>query len=183
MKDRAITIALAVAVVVLGTLLLMKSVPKADGTVIGDAGIGNDARTSVPDAGPAVDETLPPQPVSDGGFHLADGTPVPPLGSKAPRQVRFGVVLVNYAGAEGAPAKARTKDAAFALATKLAEDARSDFHAAVARGDDGSADDVGVVARGVLEPVSEATLFGLAAGSTSGVIDTPRGFWIVKRIE
>jgi parvulin-like peptidyl-prolyl isomerase len=97
--------------------------------------------------------------------------------------VRFGVVLVTYAGAEGAPPKARARDTALALATKLAEDAKGDFHAAVARGDDGSADDVGVVTRGVLEPASEAALFGLNAGSTSGVLDTPRGFWIVKRIE
>jgi hypothetical protein len=183
MKDRAITIALAVAVVVLGTLLVMKSVPRADVPTIGDAGTANDASTPMPDAGLAVEDVPAPQPLGDGGFHLADGTPVPPLGPKAPRQVRFGVVLVTYAGAEGAPPKGRTKDAALALATKLAEDAKSDFHAAVVRGDDGSADDVGVVARGVLEPASEATLFGLAAGSTSGVVDTPRGFWIVKRIE
>jgi hypothetical protein len=161
----------------------MKSVPKADVPAIGDAGSANDAGTPTPDAGPVIEETLAPLSASDGGFHLADGTPVPPLGPKAPRQVRFGVVLVTYQGAEGAPAKARTKDTALGLATKLAEDARTDFHAAVARGDDGSADDVGMVARGVLEPNSEATLFGLAAGGTSGVVDTPRGFWIVRRIE
>jgi hypothetical protein len=183
MKDRAITIALAIAVVVLATLLVMKSAPKTDIPTIGDAGAGIDAGVLIADAAAAPDDTLEPPPAPDGGFRLADGTPIPPLGARAPKQVRFGVVLVTYAGAEGAPPKARARDTALALATKLAEDAKGDFHAAVARGDDGSADDVGVVTRGVLEPASEAALFGLNAGSTSGVLDTPRGFWIVKRIE
>jgi hypothetical protein len=183
MKDRAITIALAIAVVVLATLLVMKSAPKADIPSIGDAGGAVDASVLAADAAAAPDDALESPPLPDGGFRLADGTPIPPLGAKAPTQVRFGVVLVTYAGAEGAPPKARTKDAALALAAKLAEDAKGDFHSAVARGDDGSADDVGVVTRGVLEPASEAALFGLTAGSVSGVLDTPRGLWIVKRIE
>jgi parvulin-like peptidyl-prolyl isomerase len=91
---------------------------------------------------------------------------------------------VTYDGAEGAPEKgARHRPEALALATRLADEARQDFHGAVQHGDSGSADDVGQVDRGVLEPGSEAVLFALSTGSVSGVIDTPRGFWIVKRLE
>ena len=91
---------------------------------------------------------------------------------------------MNYDGAEGAPEKgARHRAEALSLATRLAEEAKTDFHAVVARGDSGSSDDVGAVTRGVLEPGSEAVLFGLPVGGVSGVIDTPRGFWIVKRLE
>ncbi len=118
------------------------------------------------------------------GFHLADGTPVPPLAKGAPRHVRFGVVLVSYEGAEGAPEKgARSRSDALALAEKLAQEAKADFHATVQRGDTGSTEDVGEVTRGVLEPGPEAVLFALSVGGVSGVVDTPRGFWIVKRLE
>jgi hypothetical protein len=129
------------------------------------------------------DLTAPAEAPDGGVFHLADGTVVPPLGSKAPKQVRFGVVLVTYDGAQGAPAKARSRGDALALATKLASDAKTDFAGAVHSGDDGSASDIGIVDRNILEPTSEAVLFALPVGGTSGVIDTPRGFWIVKRLE
>jgi len=109
---------------------------------------------------------------------------VAPLGKGAPRHVRFGVVLVTYEGAEGAPDKgARHKADALTLATTLATEGKADFHGTVQRGDTGSTDDVGEVARGVLEPAAEAVLFALPVGAVSGVIDTPRGFWIVKRLE
>jgi hypothetical protein len=93
------------------------------------------------------------------------------------------VVLVSYEGVEDAPRKARPKGEALALATKLAEEAKGDFHGAVQHGDSGSSDDVGVVTRGVLEPGPEGALFALPVGGVSGVIDTPRGFWIAKRLE
>ena len=129
-------------------------------------------------------EAVPAVEVPEGGFHLADGTPVAPLVKGAPRHVRFGVVLVSYEGAEGAPDKgARHRSDALSLATRLADEARQDFRGTVQRGDNGSADDVGEVDRGVLEPGSEAVLFALPVGGVSGVIDTPRGFWIVKRLE
>jgi hypothetical protein len=146
-----------------------------------------DAAPAAVDAAPTADEVTPrPEPTepSDGGtFHLADGTIVPPLGPKAPKQVRFGVVLVAYEGAEGASPKAKSKADALAVANKLAEVAKTDFSVAVRAGDDGSAPDIGIVDRNILEPTSEAVLFALPVGGTSGVIDTPRGFWIVKRLE
>jgi parvulin-like peptidyl-prolyl isomerase len=97
--------------------------------------------------------------------------------------VRFGVVLVEYAGSEGAATTARPKREALELAAKLAGDARSDFHGAVRRGDDGSTDDAGRIQRGILELAVEYFLFTLAVGQVSDPIDTPRGFWIVKRLE
>jgi hypothetical protein len=117
------------------------------------------------------------------GTRLPDGNVVPPLPDKTPKSVRFGVVLVNYAGAQGAASNARSKREALELAQKLAADAKADFKAAVVRGDSGSIDDIGRVPRGVLEPAPEYVLFTMATGSVSEPIDTPRGFWIVKRLE
>jgi hypothetical protein len=127
----------------------------------------------------------PVREVRDGGvgFVMPDGTPVPPLQPGTPKAVRFGVVLVAYAGAEDAPRSARTKHDALDLAQKLAAQAKTDFHAAVRRGDEGSSDDVGSMRRGVLEPAPEYVLFSLPQGGVSDPIDTPRGYWIIKRNE
>jgi hypothetical protein len=121
------------------------------------------------------------------GALLADGTPVPPLPASAPRQVRFGVVLVSYRGAQpsaggGRPAT-RSKAEAKALAEKLLATAQQDFHVAVEQGDTGSSDDVGQMKPGLLEPAPEYVLFTSAVGAVSGPVDTPRGYWIVKRLE
>jgi hypothetical protein len=117
------------------------------------------------------------------GTRGADGSPVPPLPENAPRGVRFGVVLVTYAGAQGAPPSARSKKDALEVAQKLAIDAKTDFDGAVERGDSGSVKDLGRVPRGVLEPAPEYVLFTMKPGSVSDPLDTPRGFWIVKRTE
>lgn len=103
--------------------------------------------------------------------------------SGAPRSVKIGVVLVSFAGAEGAPTNARSKNDAQAIAERLGADARSDFHHAVTGGDPGSADDIGRLPRGVLDPRTEIAVFGLASGEVSNVLETPRGYWIVKRID
>lgn len=126
-----------------------------------------------------------PRVARDGGpgFTMPDGRPPPPLPENAPRAVRFGVVLVAYAGAEDAPRGIRSKKDALELAEKLAAQAKTDFHAAVRRGDEGSMDDVGSMTRGFIEPAPEYVLFTLPVGGVSDPIDTPRGFWIVKRIE
>jgi hypothetical protein len=126
------------------------------------------------------------------GATMPDGTPVPPLPLGVARQVRFGIVLVSYAGAQpsagggGRPAT-RSKPEALALAQRLAVTAQQDFHAAVQQGDPGSSDDVGHVKLGVLEPAPEYVLFTLSAdgggSSVGGPVDTPRGYWIVKRLE
>ena len=105
----------------------------------------------------------------------------------APRQVRFGIVLVSYDGAQPSPASSRvatrSKSDARALAEKLFATAQQDFHAAVQQGDGGSSDDVGRVKLGILEAAPEYVLFTLPIDGVGGPVDTPRGFWIVKRIE
>jgi len=122
----------------------------------------------------------------DGGMalaHPADAEAAMLVPSGLPKAVRFGVILVQYRGAQAAPASSRSKDDARVLAHSLVEGARADFKAQVSKGDPGSMEDAGRIPRGVLEPSTEVVLFTLGAGSVSDPIDTPRGFWIVKRIE
>jgi hypothetical protein len=113
----------------------------------------------------------------------ADAEPAAPLPSGSPKMVRFGVILIQYRGAQAAPTSSRSKEDALILAHSVAEAARIDFRTQVARGDSGSMDDAGRIPRGVLEPSVEYALFTLSAGGVSEPVDTPRGYWIVKRIE
>ena len=194
------------AAVLLAVWLVARSFhpPKAIGHDPGAQDAGEEVAAAPPsaDAGPAADAgafvlgELPiPELRVDGGpgTTLPDGTPVPPLPLSVPRQVRFGVVLVSYAGAqasvagmaEGHPVRpaGRSKAEALLLANKLAVTAEQDFHAAVQQGDAGSGDDLGRVKLGILEPAPEYVLFTLRVGGVAGPVDTPRGFWVVKRLE
>jgi hypothetical protein len=112
--------------------------------------------------------------VPEGGAFLPSG---------APRQVRIGVVLVQWRGAEGAATSTRSKQDALTTAQRLAADAKGDFRRAVSSGDPGSSEDVGRIPRGVLDPRTEAAVFSLASKEVSDVLETPRGYWIVKRID
>jgi hypothetical protein len=170
------------------------SASAAEGGGLAAAGALSDAgaAAAVDDAGPLLlSDLLGNEPRMDGGAGgtMPDGTPVPPLPLSVPRQVRFGVVLVSYAGAQpsatgsGRPVT-RSKAEARALADKLFATAQQDWHAAVQQGDAGSADDLGRVKLGVLEPAPEYVLFTLPAdGGVGGPVDTPRGYWIVKRLD
>jgi hypothetical protein len=120
---------------------------------------------------------------ADAGGAMLDGGAVPDLEGEAPKSVVFGVVLVEYAGAQGAAPGVRSRADAETLANELARLAKDDFKAAVDKGDPGSTTNVGRMFRGVLEPAPEYVLFKLGKGEVSEPIDTPRGFWIVKRIE
>ena len=158
-----------------------------------DAGAGGDRASPAASALPSgsLDSFA-----ADGGMAMGD-LPLPALpadldggslslGAGAPRGVRFGVILVGYEGVEtlnGEHASKRSKAEAKALADRLDEDAKSDFHGAVQRGDSGSSDDVGRVPRGVLDANTEYALFSLPVSGVSAVVDTPRGFWIAKRLE
>jgi hypothetical protein len=121
------------------------------------------------------------------GSRMPDGGAVPPLPMGVPRQVRFGVVFVSYAGAQPSAltgkSAPRSKQEAKALADRLYETAKTDFHAAVQQGDAGSSDDIGRVKLGVLEAAPQYVLFTLPVDSVGGPVDTPRGYWVVKRLE
>jgi hypothetical protein len=165
-------------------------------------GAATAAATRTVDAGPAGErdaaaplllsdlvgaERAEPRGDAGAGGTLFDGTPVPPLPQDAPRQVRFGVVLVSHAGAQPSAATGRpsprAQAEAMSLAKQLLTTAQQDFHAAVAQGDPGSADDLGHVKLGVLEPAPEYVLFTLPVDGVGGPVETPRGYWIVKRLE
>jgi PPIC-type PPIASE domain len=115
-------------------------------------------------------------------LQLGDGgiAEMPAL-SDAPKSVNFGVVLVQYKGAEGAKSDARSRADAKKLADELDELAKQDFEAAVKKGDPGSVVDAGRMFRGILEPAADYALFSLEEGKVSDPVDTPRGYWIVKR--
>jgi hypothetical protein len=119
---------------------------------------------------------------ADKGFKLSDGRDPPPLPSDAPRAIRIGLVLVRYQGAQLAPQEAPAREQALVRAQTLAALAKTDFAAAVKAGDFGSSLDVGRVERGLLEPGTQYVLFTMQPGAVSEVLDTPRGFWIVRRI-
>lgn len=158
---------------------------------IADAGPGGSAGGAEEDAdvaasgGSAGAETESPGPAADAGVgrKLLSGEDAPGLAAEAPKSVIFGVILVQYKGAQGAPPTARPRDEALALAKQIATEAAQDFKAAVAKGDKGSMENAGRIPRGVLEPAPEYVLFSLAKGGVSDPVDTPRGFWIVQRIE
>ncbi len=120
---------------------------------------------------------------SDKGQKLPDGKDPPPLPVGSPHWIRFGVILVRYEGAQFAPKDAPPREVAELRAKTLLADAQKDFAAAVKAGDPGSMTDIGSVKRGVLEPATQYVLFTLPVGSLSPILDTPRGFWIVKRLQ
>jgi len=159
-----------------------------------DAGPDDASTTGLVEAGTATAEVPLAAMTADGGA-LADdaGAALSPLGASpmdllntsdaSTRFVRMGVVLVQYAGAQGAAPNARPKAAALELARRLADEAKGDFHQAVTHGDPGSADDIGRIARGILEGPVEGLVFSMSAGQTSEPVETPRGYWVVKRLQ
>jgi hypothetical protein len=114
---------------------------------------------------------------------LKDGV-VPDLPDNAPKLVTFGVVLLSYAGAQGMGADGRAKAAALERAQGLMSQATTDFAEAVKKGDPGSVANAGRISRGVLEPTLEYVLFTMKKGDVfPEPLDTPRGYWILRRID
>lgn len=204
--QRWVTTLVGVAVVALAIWLVARNFqpPKAIGhdpsphaASVADGGGGTmyaygdgGAAALLEDAGSPLllTDLLQAEPRTDGGAGgvMPDGSPVPSLPLAVPREVRFGVVLVAYDGVQpgpGARLATRSKADAKALADKLVATAHQDFHAAVQQGDAGSADDIGRVKVGILEPAPEYVLFTLPVDGVGGPVDTPRGYWIVKRLE
>ncbi len=113
---------------------------------------------------------------------MADGSAVPALSVNAPLKVKIGIALFRYEGAQGAGSTKRSRQDALAQA-KAALEGGKDFGQIVGTADPGSSVDVGWIQRGVLERAVEFAIFSLEKGATvSEPIDTPRGYWIVRRI-
>ncbi len=122
--------------------------------------------------------------VTEGFETFPDGRKVPELPASAPARIGFGAVVFAYRGAQGAAADALSKEDAKKKATETIELAQKDFAAAVAKGDHGSTTDAGRLPRGVIEPPIEYVLFMLEKGKVHPEpIDTPRGYWVVRRNE
>jgi parvulin-like peptidyl-prolyl isomerase len=82
-------------------------------------------------------------------------------------------------GADG-----RAKAAALERAQGLMSQATTDFAEAVKKGDPGSVANAGRISRGVLEPTLEYVLFTMKKGDVfPEPLDTPRGYWILRRID
>lgn len=135
------------------------------------------------DAGAVATARPQDAPRDAGAFDLLpNGKPAPPLPPTAPKSVGFGAILFAYKGAEAAPASAPSKQEAYKRAKDLIGLARKNFDDAVKHGDAGSTADAGHIPQGVLEPALEYVLFTLPKGSVyDKPVDTPRGYWIVRR--
>ncbi|WP_169796508.1 peptidylprolyl isomerase [Chondromyces crocatus] len=158
--------------------------PDAGAPVVSDAGVDDDGGAGGSGGGSGEQPTTPGGEIgSDAGTLLLSGETAPALPSDAPKRVRFGVILVQYRGAQGALPTTRSREAALELARTLAAEAKQDFKATVAKGDKGSTEDLGLMPRGILEPAPEYELFSLPKGGVSGPVDTPRGYWIIRRID
>lgn len=130
-------------------------------------------------AGDAINDA-----VTEGFETFPDGGKVPELPASAPARVGFGAAIFTYQGSQGAARDARSKEEARKRAAETIELAQKDFAAAVAKGDHGSTTDAGRVPRGVLEPPLEYYLFSLEKGKVHPEpIDTPRGYWVLRRNE
>jgi len=133
------------------------------------------------DAG-AADDDGGALPFTEGFETFPDGGKVPELPSSAPQEVSFGVVQFAYQGSQFADKDSRSKEQARVKAEEALELAKHDFAAAVSKGDRGSTSDAGRIPRGVLEPPVEYVLFMLDKHAVAPTpIDTPRGYWIVRR--
>lgn len=152
------------------------------------ADAGADAAT-LADAGAPAPEPVILLDASAAALDLDAGLALPTLSidaslpTGAPRAVKLGIVMITYAGAEGAPPNARPKGQAKEIADGLLSMARADFHQAVTKGDSGSSDDLGRFPRGILDPSVESVVFALGTNDVSEVVETPRGYWIVKRLD
>jgi len=114
---------------------------------------------------------------------MPDGRPVPELPTTAPRSCGFGAILLTHEGAQFAPRHARSKSDAYSLAKALIPDAEKNFADTVKKGDPGSLADAGSISRGILERSVEYRLFSLEKGQVNpDPVETPRGYWVLKRL-
>ncbi len=178
-KLRLVVLAALAAIVGLVVVLRLAShrtphsaAPKASATAVVAAGVP-----------PVVEPRAAASSAESKEFsRLPDGSLPPPLPAGAPSEVGFGVILFTYSGAQAAPRTARSKAEALELARRHLPAAQTDFEVTAKQGDPGSAPDAGNIPRGILEPPLEYALFTLEKGQTyPQPLDTPRGYWLLKR--
>jgi len=128
----------------------------------------------------AVGEVHPTPVESPFGFHIIRREPL--------REVRAAVLVVGWAGADGAPSGlTRTREAACAHAREAhaALEGGAPWPEAVARYSDGATRDeagnLGWIVRGTLVRALDDAAFDLAPDAHSPVIETPQGCTIVRR--
>lgn len=135
-------------------------------------------------SGSVAPPSVPSRPAT-GRFEVEeDGSPVPPLPDSAPQRVQLGVALFAYEGAQGVPGALRSREQALELARNAIRGAQGQFSQILSKADPGSREDVGWIRRGVLERRVERAVFLLEKGTTAKEpIDTPRGYWVVQRVQ
>lgn len=123
------------------------------------------------------------------GYVLIERLKDPPAG---PERIGAKHILVSYAGAPKAlPGATRGEAEARTLADKIAAEAHAegaDWDALAARyteepGSNKTGGDLGKFGRGQMVPPFERAAFGLKVGETSGVVQSPFGFHIIRRYE
>lgn len=172
---------LALAGLVVGIGRVAKN-QKASGTAAASANASASAPKPVESAAPTEQE-LPPGEASAAPSATSEPAASNALPANAPNDVTFGAILVTFEGAQGAPSKARSKQAALEIAQRILATAQSSFEDAVKLGDPGSMANAGTMRRGILEPTVEHALFTLEKGAVfSEPLETPRGFWVLRRI-
>lgn len=140
---------------------------------------------ATPDApAPLAPSSVPESPSATSRFHtMPDGSPVPALSPSAPERIKLGVAIFRYKGTQGSSDSSRSREAALALAQEAAKIGQEDFASAVKKGDRGSNENIGWLDQRVLERAVEYAVFSLEKGEISKTpIDTPRGFWVAKRL-
>ena len=195
MKRRAPTIwAIVVGLVVAGLVYRDSQVRKANeraavqkkDAAFAAATVAKDEETPSDVDVPTLDTPSPSgaPPAGAARFHsMPDGSPVPALSDDAPKRVKLGVVLFRYQGAQGSSDDTRSRESALSLAQEAAKLAQTDFAAAVKKGDRGSSENIGWIGQRILERSVEHSVFSLETGKVSSApIDTPRGFWVAKRL-
>lgn len=186
--------------VAIGTLLVgavavvLVQARRSTGRAAGSAGSASAAASAAPAPGASSTEASAEgareagEGASDAGadgaafVFLPDGKRAPALPPTAPKTVSFGVILFSYQGSELAPKGAPSRAEALERARAVVEAAQKDFADAAKKGDRGSTADAGRIPRGILEPAAEYVLFTLPPGQVyQDPVDTPRGWWIVRR--
>ncbi|MEN9787876.1 MAG: Chaperone SurA precursor [Pseudomonadota bacterium] len=116
------------------------------------------------------------------GFHVVERLPV--------RDIRARHLVVTWKDAERAPASVtRTRDEARAMlaAAVAALDAGEPWDSVVARTSDGpsreTGGDLGWFTRGQLMPLLDDAVFDLAPGAHTAILETPRGFHVLQRVD